>query len=143
MKKIAKSTGRAVTEWVGKTPEAMPPAAVRLRILRRFNNKCALTGIIIADGQTFDLDHIKRLEDGGENCESNLQPVLRLAHEIKSAAERKAAAKADRIAKRAHGLTAPKQKIQSAGFPKAEKARRIDRRELPPLPPRRIYEDCK
>jgi 5-methylcytosine-specific restriction enzyme A len=140
--KIAKAKGRSVTEWVGENPDSMPPASVRLRILRRFNNKCALTGIIIADGQTFDLDHIKRLEDGGANVESNLQPVLRLPHEIKSAAERKNAAKADRIAKKAHGLVAAKQKIQSAGFPKVDKAPKIDKRGLPPLPRRSIYTEC-
>ena len=89
-------TGRKVKEWIGKTPQSMPPDNVRLRILRRFENKCSLTGIIIADGQKFDLDHIVRIDDGGANSEGNLQPVLRLPHEVKSAAERKIAAKADR-----------------------------------------------
>ena len=120
--RIAKSVGRSVTEWVGKTPGSMPPDNVRLRILRRFENKCALTSIIIADGQKFDLDHIVRIEDGGSNSEGNLQPVLRLPHEVKSAAERKRQAKADRIAKKGHGLTPePTKKIESAPLPSSKK----------------------
>lgn len=147
MTKLAKATGRSVEEWSSDDPSAMPPPRVRLRILRRHDNKCALTGILIADGQAFDLDHIVRIEDGGQNCESNLQPVLRLPHEVKSAAERKRAAKADRIAKRAHGMKPPGAgRIQSAGFPTFEKTSkaggaRIDKSALAPLPRRSIYRD--
>jgi hypothetical protein len=120
--RISKAQGRSVKEWSSDNPDAMPPDPVRLRILRRFGNKCALTSIIIADGQKFDLDHIVRVEDGGENRESNMQPVLRLPHEVKSAAERKIAAKADRIAKKGHGLTPePTKKIESAPLPSSKK----------------------
>jgi hypothetical protein len=85
-----------------------------------------LTQIIIADGQTFDLEHVRSLEDGGENRESNLVPVLRLPHEIKTAAERKRQAKADRIAKRAHGLVAEtKRPIASRPFPRKEMPEKI------------------
>lgn len=138
--KIDKAQGRAVKEWVGKNPDSKAPAAVRLRILRRFSAKCYLTGILIADGQAFDLEHIKALEEGGENRESNLAPVLRLAHEIKTAAERKRQAKADRVAKKAHGLVEPKTKIQSRGFETSAKPTRIQKQSLPP---RSIYEDIK
>lgn len=119
--RIAKSQGRSVAEWRGRTPDAMPPDNVRLRILRRFGNKCALTSIIIADGQKFDLDHIVRIEDGGENRESNMQPVLRLPHEVKTAAERKRQAKADRIAKKGHGLEPEKKEIKSAPLPSGKR----------------------
>jgi 5-methylcytosine-specific restriction endonuclease McrA len=132
--RIAKAQGRSVAEWIGKTPDATPPAGVRLRILRRFDRKCQLTGIIIADGQPFDLEHEKPLEEGGENRERNLVPVLRLPHEVKTAAEKKRQAKADRIAKQAHHLRpAPKKKIQSRGFDKVEKLRKIDKSLLGPL----------
>ena len=131
--KIAKAQGRSVVEWRGKTPDSKPPPSVFLRVLRLQGGKCALTGILIADGQPFDLDHIKRLEDGGENRESNLQAVLRLPHEVKSAAERKIAKKADAIAKKAHGLDRPKAKIQSRGFEPSDKPKI----EKLPLPPRR------
>src|SRR5512137_733378 len=132
--KIGKAQGRSVTEWIGKTPEATPPAGVRLRILRRFDRKCQLTGIIIADGQPFDLEHKKPLEEGGENRERNLVPVLRLSHELKTAVEKKRQAKADRVARRAHRLDPPpKKKIESRGFDKVEKQRKIDKSLLGPL----------
>lgn len=138
--KIAKAEGRSVTEWVGKTPDAKVPARVKLRILRRFNGKCYLTGILIADGQTFDLEHIKPLEEGGEHRESNMAPVLRLPHEVKTQAERKRQAKADRVAKKAHGLTGPKAEIKSRGFEPSGKTPRIVKQSLPP---RAMFEDTK
>jgi hypothetical protein len=137
--KIAKARGRAVTEWIGKTPDAKVPERVRLRILRRFEGKCYLTGILIADGQAFDLEDIRPLEEGGERRESNLAPVLRLPHEVKTAAERKRQAKADRIAKAAHGMRpAVKRPMQSAGFPPSEKTPREPKQALPP---RRMFEE--
>ena len=136
--KIAKARGRAVTEWIGKSADAKVPEHVRLRILRRNENKCFLTGILIADAQSFDCDHRIPLEEGGAHAESNLVPVLRLPHEVKTAAERKRQAKADRQAKAAHGMRpAPKRPIQSAGFPPSEKRPRIEKQALPP---RNLYE---
>lgn len=144
--RIAKAQGRSVKEWIGKTPDAKVPPAVRLRILRRYDSKCQLSGLIIADGQTFDLEHVRPLEEGGEHRESNLVPALRLPHELKTAAEAKRRKKADRIAKRAHGLREKPEgvgKIDSAGFekftpkPKAGAAR-IDKSALVPLGPPQI-----
>ena len=144
--RISKAQGRPVAEWSSDNPAAMPPPRVRLRILRRYGNKCGLTGIIIADGQAFDLEHVKPLEEGGSNCESNLIPVLHLPHEVKTAAERKRQAKADRQAKAAHRLREKPEgvgKIESAGFekfkpkPKAGVAR-IDKSALPPLGPSQL-----
>jgi 5-methylcytosine-specific restriction protein A len=134
--KIAKAQGRSVKEWIGATPDAKVPERVRLRILRRANHTCALSGIKIADGQAFDLEHVKPIEEGGLHAESNLVPVLRLAHEIKTAAERKRAAKADRVAKRAHGMAPePTRKIESRGFEPSGKKPKIDKGALPPLGP--------
>ena len=131
--RIKKAQGRSVKEWIGATPDTPVPPHVTLRVLRRQENKCASTGIIIADGQPTDTDHRIRLEDGGENRESNLQVVLRLFHEIKTQVERKRAAKADRIAKKAHGLEpAPVKKMESRGFEPSSKTPRITKTQLPP-----------
>jgi hypothetical protein len=132
--KIAKARGRAVAEWSSTNPDAKVPAHVRLRILRRFHSTCQLTFIKIADGQAWDIEHVKSLEDFPEgHRESNMVPVLRLPHEVKTAAERKRQAKADRQAKAAHGMRpAPKRPIQSAGFATSEKAPRITKQALPP-----------
>jgi len=141
--KIAKAQGRSAKEWIGSTPDAKIPDAVKLRVLRRYNNKCYLTQILIADGQPFDMEHIKPLEEGGEHRESNLAPALRLSHELKTAAENKRKAKADRIAKKAHGLApAPAKKIESRGFEPSGKTPKIDKSSLEPLPRRSFYTDC-
>jgi 5-methylcytosine-specific restriction protein A len=131
--KIAKARGRSVDEWSSTNPDAKIPERVKLRVLRRNENKCFLTGILIADGQQFDCDHRVPLEEGGAHAESNLVPVLRLPHEVKTAAERKRQAKADRIAKASHGMKpAPARPIQSRGFAPSEKAPRIQKQALPP-----------
>lgn len=146
--KIAKAQGRSVKEWVGSSPDAKAPPTVKLRILRRQDYKCALTGIIIADGQPVQFDHIVRLEDGGLNVESNLQAVLALPHEIKTAAEKKRQAKADRLAKAAHGMKPQKSRpIQSAGFAppedkkRSDRAGKVDKASLSALPRRSLYRD--
>ena len=144
--RIAKAQGRSVKEWIGKTPDSKPGLIVRLRILRRFNSTCYLTGIKIADGQQFDLEHIKAIEEGGENRESNLAPVLRLPHELKTAAEKKRQAKADRKAKAAHGMKPQKSRpIQSAPFPpvkakeRSDRTGKIDKSAIPPLARRELF----
>jgi hypothetical protein len=132
--KIAKARGRAVTEWIGASPGSKVPAHVRLRILRRCNSTCQLSFIKIADGQAWDIEHVKSLEDFPDgNRESNMVPVLRLPHEVKTAAERKRQAKADRQAKAAHGMKpAPARPIQSPGFSPPSKPAREPKQALPP-----------
>lgn len=88
--------GRSVEEWQGKTPDAVPPMHVQLRVFKRQNGLCALTRRKIRAGDSWDCDHIKRLSDGGKNVESNLQAVLTAAHIEKTASENSAGKKADR-----------------------------------------------
>lgn len=109
-------TRRAVPEWIGKTPDSAIPRLVQMRIFDRYGGKCALTGRKLAAGE-FDFDHIKRLRDGGQHRESNLQPVYRPAHREKSAQEVSEGAVADRIKAKHLGLwPKPVRKIQSRGF---------------------------
>lgn len=146
MPKITKAQGRSVTEWMSKNPDAKIPDRVKIRVLRRYGNKCFLTGILIADGQAFDCDHKTPLEHGGEHRESNLVPVLRLPHEVKTAAERKIQAKADRMAKKAHGMKPQKSRpIANRGFAPTDKTSRngTSKIEKTPLSPRSIYEDVR
>jgi len=143
--KIAKAQGRSVEEWVGATPDTWPPPPrVKLRILRRHNHTCHITGIKIPPGVTPDFDHIKRLDDGGENRESNIAPALPGAHKKKTKEERERAKKADAVAKKAAGIAGPKAEIKSRGFAPVEKPPkaggvRIDKSALPPLPPRAMF----
>lgn len=122
---------RSVSEWIGKHPDAKVPDRVRLRILEAAARKCYLTGIKIADGQPFDLEHVTPLSLGGEHRETNLRPALRLPHEVKSAAEAKIRAKADRQAKKAFGERNPNApKIKSPGFKHAPR-RFVEQLEMP------------
>jgi len=60
----------------------------------------------IAAADAWECDHEKRLADGGANAESNLRPVHARCHKEKSAEENRRGAKADRIAKKHHGIRA-------------------------------------
>ena len=112
--------GRAPPEWVGKTPDAMPPGRVRDRILRTWGAICYLSGLPIVG--PFEIEHIIPLSMGGMNAERNLHPVLAAEHRKKTRCEAKERAKADRARRAANGTkTAPTKKIQSAPFPVAEK----------------------
>lgn len=128
--RIAKARGRSVEEWIGKTPDSMPPPRVRLRIFDRHHGTCHISGRKIQAGGRWELEHIKRLDDGGENRESNLAPALASAHKAKTKAERADAAKSDSVRKRHVGITRPKGQIRSAGFAKTGKPQKIAK---PPL----------
>jgi 5-methylcytosine-specific restriction endonuclease McrA len=123
--KIAKAVGRSVTEWIGRTPDSRPPKTVRLRIFDRDNGVCYLTGVKIKPGDDWDVEHVKRLEDGGENRESNMRPALKAPHRVKTAEENSRGKKADRVRKKHIGIKVePAKKLESAGFaPAPEKDR--------------------
>ena len=65
------------------------------------------------------VDHKKRLKDGGENRESNLQVILADKHVEKTAEENTLGAKVTRIRLKHNNLwPEPKRPIRSRGFPK-------------------------
>jgi 5-methylcytosine-specific restriction protein A len=126
--RIAKAQGRSVQEWVGKTADSVPPPTVRARIFDRDKGICHITGAKILPGDEWHLDHRKRLEDGGENRESNLAPALAAPHREKTAEETRRGKKADRQ-RRAHigAKSAPAKPIQSASFRPAPPQRKASK----------------
>lgn len=112
-------TARSVPEWIGSTPDAAIPARVRLRVFERFGGICQLTGRKIMAGDQWDLDHIKPLAMGGEHVESNLQPVLRIAHREKTKRDVADLAKARRIKAKHIGIEQSPSRLQSRGFTKS------------------------
>jgi 5-methylcytosine-specific restriction protein A len=58
----------------------------RLKISKRFNNKCNICKCCIKDTK-FDIDHIRSLSNGGTNEKSNLQPLCKACHMIKTSSE--------------------------------------------------------
>lgn len=102
-------SGRAIPEWIGKTPDTPVPDKVKLRVLLRFERRCHWTGQPIRAGDKWDVDHVKALVNGGENRESNLAPILRgLPHQEKTAEDRDEADKVRRIREKHYGLRKPK-----------------------------------
>lgn len=97
-------TGRAVPEWIGKTPDTPAPPRVRLRVFESAGGVCHLTGRKIWPGDEWDLDHVVALINGGENRESNLAPALREAHRAKTAQDVRTKAKAARLRKSHVGI---------------------------------------
>lgn len=108
--------GRKVQEWIGSNPDQRIPDQIRDRVFLRHKGRCYVTGRRLMPGE-WDLDHIKRLADGGEHRERNLAPIYRPVHRDKTAQENSDAAKADRI-RRKHNGTWPKSKapLRSRGF---------------------------
>ena len=96
--------GRAVEEWIGATPDTPCPDYVVLRILLRQERKCAITGVRIRPGDKAHADHIKRLKDGGENRESNIQIVRERPHIEKTADENTEGARVASLQKKSLGI---------------------------------------
>lgn len=109
--------GRSIKEWWGATPDTPCPDRVKDRIFLRQGRKCAKTGREFRAGDSLIGDHIKRLKDGGENREKNIQIILeRTAHDEKTAEENSEGAKVDRIRQKHFGLRKPRQRMQSRPF---------------------------
>ena len=98
---------RTIPEWIGKTDDAAIPPRVRLRIFERDNGVCHLSGRRIMPGEKWECEHKLALSLGGEHRESNLAPALVAPHKIKTAADRAAKAKNDRVRKRHLGIRKP------------------------------------
>ena len=95
--------GRAVPEWIGKTPDSKPPKAVVDRIFLRQDGRCPLAKrkIMVTDARA--VDHIIPLKDGGENRESNLQIILADKHKEKTSAENTSRVKVNRTRMKNNG----------------------------------------
>ena len=98
---------RSVPEWIGKTPDTPVPARVRLRVFEAHDGRCAETGRKIMPGDDWQLDHAQALANGGENRETNLQPVLTFAHKEKTARDVAQKAKDRRVRAKHVGAKAP------------------------------------
>jgi len=113
-------TARDRPEWIGKTPDTAPPARVRVRVFDAYGGRCYLSKRKIMPGDTWELDHVKALVNGGENRETNLAPALKSAHREKTNADVAEKAKVARLRAKHLGVF-PKSKtpIRSRGFQSA------------------------
>ncbi|HMT13155.1 MAG TPA: HNH endonuclease [Aestuariivirga sp.] len=104
MRLASNTTARAVSEWIGNTPDAKIPNAVRLRVFERYGGFCAVSGRKIMPADKWDCDHIIPLKDGGEHREGNLQPVLADFHHAKTAEENHTRGKVKRTRQKYLGI---------------------------------------
>ena len=133
---------RTVKEWVGRTDDSKAPPRVRQRCYDREQGICYLCETPIQAAKGFELDHKKALIKNGENRESNLFPVHKHCHKIKTAQDNKDKAKTARIKGKHIGAIQPKGNIQSRGFAQSEKTAKIDKTAidaLAKLPRRSLY----
>lgn len=138
--KIEKARGRAVVEWVGKTPNSKVPPRVKLRIWEREHGMCHLSGRKILTGEPWDIDHKIALANGGAHCESNLFPALRDKHKEKTKADVAEKSKIADVAKKHIGAVTPKGQLRGHGFQTSRTEPRITKQALPP---RMMFEDVK
>ena len=122
-------TGRSVPEWIGKTPDTKIPPRVILRVLEKYGGKCAETGIKIRAGGGWQMDHIIALANGGENRETNLQPLITKAHKVKTAGDVATKAKDRRIKSKHLNITKPKSSF--AGSKDSKWKRKVDGTVVP------------
>lgn len=99
-----KTPAREVPEWIGKTPDTPAPPRVRLRVFEAFGGRCAICGCKIGATVKWALDHIIALINGGENRESNLQPICDACHKAKTRADVAEKAKVARIREKHIGI---------------------------------------
>ena len=124
---------RSVSEWIGKTDNTKAPPRVCQRVFDRASGICHFCGQPIQPGQAVETDHIKALINGGENRESNLGPIHKATcHKVKTGIDVAEKAKVAAVRQKHHGITAKKQPIKSAPFPKSTKPPREGRTPLAP-----------
>lgn len=99
-------TGRAVKEWIGKSPDTDAPPRVRRRVFDAWGGRCYLTGREIRPGDIWQLEHIVAIINSGENRESNLAPVLVEAHKQKTKRDLKIKSKTAKVRNKHLGIKA-------------------------------------
>lgn len=128
---------RSVPEWIGKTDAAKIPPRVRQRIFDRDGGVCHYCKMPFHTGEGWQADHIIALVNGGKHVETNLAPIHKLCHSIKTQADVATKAKIAAVRARHTGVKQPTGTLRSAGFQKAEKQAKPLKHQ--PLPPKQLF----
>lgn len=83
MSKLVPGNVRSVAEWIGKRNEPVP-RRVRARVFEQHEGRCMKCTRKIVPGEGWICDHILALINGGENRESNLQPLCSWCNKVKT-----------------------------------------------------------
>lgn len=112
-------TTRSVPEWIGATSDTAIPPRVRLRVWTRCDGKCGECGRKIRTGESWIVEHLVALVNGGLNRESNLGITCGWCKPVKDARDVADKSKVASIRKKHLGITATKRKLQGPGFRKS------------------------
>lgn len=124
---------RPIPEWIGKHHGVNIPPRVRLRVFDAHGGICYLCRLPIKPAESWQVDHVTALVNGGEHREKNLAPAHSHCHVAKSALDVAEKAKVAKVRAKHVGAIRAKQTIQSRGFDK------VARTPKPSLPPRQMY----
>lgn len=134
---------RQTKEWRAKSDDTKAPPRVRLRVFDKAGGVCHICDLPIKSGETWELDHVVALINGGENRETNLAPAHKHCHIAKTSLDAGEKSKVARVRKKHVGATQPKKKLQSQGFGLSEHAaKRQAKPSLPELPRRSLYQEA-
>jgi 5-methylcytosine-specific restriction endonuclease McrA len=95
---------RTVEEWKGDNDDQRAPPRVRVRVFDNHDGRCHRCGRKIGAGESWTLEHLKALINGGANRESNLTVTCSWCVSEKNAED--VAEKASVYAKRAKHIGA-------------------------------------
>lgn len=102
------NSGRAVPEWIGRTPSTPVPPRVRIRVFIRDDGRCQCgCNRRITVGEKWQTDHRPALINGGENRESKLITLLTEHHKKQTAVDVAEKSKVARIRARHLGIKKP------------------------------------
>ena len=106
---------RSIPEWIGSTDDTKIPDRVRVRVLALYHDCCAMCARRIGPGDKWTCDHIAALVNGGENRESNLQPLCAWGTPEKDKADVAEKAKVYAIRRKHHGIKSRKSRPMPGG----------------------------
>lgn len=98
---------RTVPEWIGAHPDAAIPPRVRVRVFERYHGGCQHCMRKLYPGDKWECDHAIALSNGGEHRESNLWPICKGCHKIKTAQDVATKSKTYRMKAKHYGLKKP------------------------------------
>jgi 5-methylcytosine-specific restriction enzyme A len=109
-------TGRAVPEWCGATADTPAPIRVRIRVFERCGGKCGECRRKIRPGESWTLEHLVALINGGRNAEGNLGVTCDWCKPNKDARDVAEKSKVAKVRAKHLGLVKPKKAWPKRAF---------------------------
>jgi 5-methylcytosine-specific restriction protein A len=97
---------REVDEWIGKTDDTPAPPRVRQRVFDRYDGRChkCTRQIDALGGESWTLEHLIAIINGGENRERNLRCTCENCLPVKNAEDMAIKKKNTRVRNKARGI---------------------------------------